>query len=137
MDKKNKLNFLHICDYASFGEAGKLNILGIFENINSLKFPYQHPQFFVAANISIVEPGEHECVLRVNDPDKVEIGKFSLPKIKININKDQQNANIGIIGQFNGVNFSKPGDYNVQVLIDGEVVGERRIKAFQIQSKNA
>jgi hypothetical protein len=48
-----KLNFAHICDYAFFGEAGKVNIIGIFKNITVLKLPAVHPQMFIVTNITV------------------------------------------------------------------------------------
>lgn len=133
---KPKLNFLHVCDYASFDQMGKLNILGLFENINSIQFPYQHPQFFVVANILISNSGEYECVIRVTDSDNIEISKFALPKVKVNLNKDQLNTNLGIVGQFNGTKFDKSGEYKIEVVIDGEIVDLKKIKVTQVAKKN-
>ncbi len=127
-----KLNFLHICDYASFDQVGKLNILGIFENINSIKFPYQHPQFFVVANISIPTSEEYECVLRITNPENVEISKFTLPKVKVNVNKGQSETNIGIVGQFNGIKFDNPGQYKIEVLVNSDLIDSKEIKVSPI-----
>jgi len=136
-NKEIKLNFLHICDYASFDQMGKLNILGLFETINSIQFPYQHPQFFVVANLSISNSREYECVIRIIDLDKIEINKFVLPKVKINLNKNQSNTNLGIVGQFNGVKFEKPGKYTIEVMVDGNVVDSKEITVIQVINKNA
>lgn len=133
----SKLNFLHICDYASFDQMGKLNIIGIFETINSVQFPYQHPQFFVIANLSISKSGDYECVIRIADIDNNEVGKFTLQKVRVSLNKDQASSNLGIVGQFNLVKFDKPGKYKVEVIVDGEIVDSKDITAFQVINKNA
>jgi len=134
--KNFKLNFLHVCDYASFDQMGKLNIMGLFENINSIKFPYQHPQFFVVANVSISESGEYECVIRVTDQDNTEIGKFVLPKVKMNFKKEQQNTKLGIVGQFNGIKFEKPGKYKIEIVIDGDSIDAQEITVTQVINRN-
>ena len=59
-----KLNFAHICDYASFGD-GKLNILGIFKSINTKKLPAIHPQLAIVTNISIDKGVEYEEIIKL------------------------------------------------------------------------
>lgn len=134
---KTKLNFLHVCDYASFDQNGKLNILGIFENINSPKFPHIHPQFFVVANISVQKPGEYEYVLRIADSENNEISKFTLPKVKLGLVKDKQDNIIAIVGQFLGARFAQPGIYRVEVVADGELIDYKEIKVSQLATRNA
>jgi len=55
-----KLNFAHICDYASFSEGGKLNISGIFKNVNSAEFPITLSQMFIVVNILVDTAGTYE-----------------------------------------------------------------------------
>lgn len=135
-DKKLNLNFLHVCDYASFDQIGKLNILGIFENINSFIFPYTHPQFFVVANISVLKTGKYECVIKINDPDDIEVSKFALQNIEINITKEQPNPTLGVVAQFNSIKFNKSGKYKIETLIDGESIFSKEIIVSQIQNRN-
>ena len=135
--KNFKLNFLHVCDYASFDQMGKLNILGVFENVNSVKFPYQHPQFFVVANVLIFKSGEYECVIRVIDQDSIELGKFILPKVNMTLVKGQPEVKLGVVGQFNSIKFEKPGKYKIEIVIDGDIVDSKEISAHQVINKNA
>lgn len=125
---KNKLNFLHICDYASAGDNGKLNVLGIFENIFSNEESMIHPQLFIVSNVSTSQSGNFKEIIKiVREKDGFEIVKpiefnISTPST---IDKSKE-TKIGFIGQFNGVKFEELGSYLVQVFIDEEKIGEQK-----------
>lgn len=136
MNNKTKLNFLHVCDYASIDQAGKLNILGIFENIYSLIFPYVHSQFFVVAGISVFKTGKYECVIKINDPDNIEVSKFVLQNIEKKITKEQPNSTFGVVAQFNATKFNKSGKYTIEVLMDEDSIFSKKITVSQIQNRN-
>lgn len=127
MKNEPKVNFIHICDFASFGEGGKLNIMGIFENISPNVVPYMHPQLFVVANISILKSGKFTQIIKiVSDDEKTEIAKLEFPS-DVKIPADKKTAKIGILTQFNSVNFEKYGKYKIQILIDDELIKEEEI----------
>jgi hypothetical protein len=129
-----KLNFLHICDYASFGDGGKLNILGIFKNINAPKFPVVHPQLFVVTNVNIAKSGNFKETIRIIDEDNNDIMvsplEFKLSSTE-GLKKDGK-AELGVVAQVNNLRFSKTGDYKVQVYIDNKLVGQTPLMVSQI-----
>jgi len=126
MENKIKLNFLHVCDYASFGEGGKLNILGIFENITPKSTPYVHPQMFIVSNISFTRSEDIKEIVKIVSDSNVEVAKLEIP-ISIKIPTGKKIANIGFLGQFNGVKFEKFGKYKIQILINDEFLDEQEI----------
>lgn len=128
-----KINFIHICDYASPGEVGKLNILGIFESIFPTIVPYVHPQLYIVTNVSIKKRGSYRQIIKiVRDSDNFEIVKpleFAIPIEELPALVGE--AKVGFIGQMNGINFDEFGSYTVQVFIDSLKIGESRINVIK------
>jgi len=124
-----KINFIHVCDYASPGEVGKLNVLGIFESIFPNTVPYIHPQLYIVTNVSIKKTGNYKQIIKiVRDEDNLEIIK----PLEFNVLSEQlptsgSEAKVGFIGQMNSINFEKFGTYVVQVFIDTLKIGEVKI----------
>ena len=128
-----KLNFLHICDYASVSIGGKLNVLGIFENIFSSSNDFTHPQLCIVTNIHIARNGTFKQTIKiVKASDNSEITKALEFNITQNaINKTKPPA-VGFIGQFNSIKFSAFGEYIVQVFLDDKKVGEKSFNVTQL-----
>lgn len=138
MENENfKLNFLHVCDYASFSEGGKLNILGIFESINTPKIPYVHPQMFVVLNILIKKTSNYKKIVTrfVQSDNKVEIARVEIP-MNIKTSSAKGEFRVGSIGQLNGVKFEKYGKYVIQIFVDEHLIGEKEITISNLKIKN-
>ena len=109
-----------LCDAAT-DQMGKLNILGAFDAIYTRSFPYKHHSCAVALRIrfSKIEQGQHKMRLNFVDED----GKDVLPPIngEINIKMDEQIISLArnMILNINGITFSKPGHYSIDLAIDG------------------
>lgn len=128
-----KLNFVHLCDYASPGEGGKLNVLGIFENIFSHTNNFIHPQLYIVTNVSIKKSGNLKQIIKiVRERDSAEIIKSLEFNISIQSIPDSKEAKIGFIGQFNSIKFEEFGNYVVQIFIDSEKLGEVKLSVSQI-----
>lgn len=52
-----KVNFAHVCDYASVSKEGKLSAMGIFTRIYVTSLPAVHPLMFLAFELE-VRPAE-------------------------------------------------------------------------------
>lgn len=122
-----KQNFLHICDYVSFSE-GKLNILGIFKNINTDSIPVVHPQMFIVANVKINKSGKYKQSIKiVNDEKEAEIFRQDFD-LNIEIPKGKKQAEVGTVAQLNNINFANYGKYKVQVIVDEKLIDESEIE---------
>lgn len=120
-----KLNFSFLCDYASVSREGKLNMNGIFENINAKNFPTHHPLMFVVANIAGVNNRDKfTCELIFNDNTQKRLAALS-QEVRV----DPQ-RNFGFIGQFINVRYDKPGEYALKFYIDNKEIGSR---CFQVR----
>lgn len=116
-----KLNFAHICDYASFGEGGKLNILGIFKNINAVKFPVIHPQMFIIVNISVNTAGTYKEIIKLV---KEEDGSEIIKPFEFNLTTNEANSELGIFGQINNVKFEIEGKYKFKIYVNNNLIKE-------------
>lgn len=116
-----KLNFAHVCDYASFGEGGKLNIVGIFKSINTVKFPVIHPQMFIVVNITTDSAGTYREIIKfIREEDGIEIIK----PLEFNITANKDNSELGVLGQINTVKFDKDGVYKFKVYVNDSLIKE-------------
>lgn len=130
-----KLNFLHVCDYASFSEGGKLNILGVFENINASKVPYIHSQMFIVLNILIKKAGNYKKIVTrfIQDSNKTEIARTEFP-MNMKMPSAKGEFRIGSVGQLNGVKFKEYGEYKIQIFVDEYLIGEKKITVSKIKN---
>lgn len=118
-----KLNFGFVCDYASFGVGGKLNILGIFKKINGLSLPIIHPQLFIVANILIDQEGTYKEVIKlVRKEDDQEI----ITPLEFNLSAPKQpegkKIELGVVGQINNIKFEKSGEYEFKIFVNDELI---------------
>jgi len=111
-----------LADFASITREGKLNILGIFDEINPPKLPAQLPIFYVVVSYE-AGPAEFETEkstqIVVTDADgqvmirleqKIMVSRASRPGTRSTMNQIS-----GIVG----FPFPKAGDHQFAILIDG------------------
>jgi hypothetical protein len=118
-----------VCDAAT-NSLGKLNILGAFDRINAKKFPVVYPHCAIALRIrfSKIEEGDHR--VRINFVD--EDGKAIIPglngNISVRITPKIQSACVNLVLGVNNLKFEKPGDYTIDLAVDGKQ--ERSLPVF-------
>lgn len=116
-----KLNFAHICDYASFSKGGKLNISGIFKNINTVEFPFTLFQMFIVVNILVNTAGIYEGIIKLTrEEDRVE----DMKPLKFNLVANKDNSELGFLGQINNVKFDKEGIYKFKIYVNDSLIRE-------------
>jgi len=114
-----EVKYSHICDYATNDAAGKLIVMGVFDNINAQSFPYTHPSFFYVAGLKFrpSESGNHKFAVMLLDYD----GRKIIPPLEGEINvPDGNKGTINLILNFGGVVFPKPSTYTIDLLVDGQ-----------------
>jgi len=108
-----------LCDFAQ-DAAGKLTIVGTFDQIGSKIFPLVHPSCSLACRLrfSDKEAGSHNFRIRLVDLN----GKEVIPPIEGTINVGMPaNANyaaINIVGNLNQLKFDKEGRYSFELYVD-------------------
>ena len=124
-----KLLYTLLCDYAFLSVDRKVNIIGVFETINAQKFPVTHPKFVIVGSVA---PSKKDFKMSINIAEKstgesvikdVHERGVSLP--------EEQNQNFNFIVEVINTNFAKAGEYNVEIKIDGKVIGETPLRVVE------
>lgn len=112
-----KVNFFHVCDDAILDQTGKLSIIGIFENINTLNFPATHPQMAIVASLEADKPGLYDVELVFLD----EQGEIIKMPAKINIGSNLKGNWIHKI-----LMYTIPRDFTQKIILnhDGKKIHE-------------
>lgn len=109
-----------LCDAAT-DTGGKLNLLGAFDRINARQFPLVHPHCAIALRVRFdsIEEGNHRVKISLIDAD----GNSVIPGIDGNIGikfpDEVQSVCANMVLNMNGVKFEKPGQYSIELALDG------------------
>jgi hypothetical protein len=113
---------LHLlADSANVSQEGKLNLLGIFENIHAVTFPATHPMLALVFSVEgdTGDAGrEHSLVIDLIDSDGKQIANIN-GKVKFGTPKGGKVSHNQIV-VFGNLKFPKPGMYEFKIIINGE-----------------
>ncbi|MCB9849290.1 MAG: hypothetical protein H6817_01145 [Phycisphaerales bacterium] len=111
--------------------TGKQSLIGMFSVIHAFKFPVTHPQLAVFASLSGGH-GEVGLTIRVIDANETR-----RPLVeghgKVTFGTPLAIANLAL--QFHGLTFVAPGEYRVQLLSDGALLREARLRLMQAKPR--
>lgn len=122
-----------LADYANISREGKLNIMGIFEQIHASHFPALHPQMQLVMRIeaSPFESGTHSLRIAFIDDDANEL--FSVPGlIAIPNSQSGENITVNQIVVLNGTTLPKAGLYEFVINSDDEELGRVPLRVLAI-----
>lgn len=132
-----ELSLLLAADYANTTADGKLNVMGIFKNIKTLRFPATQPEMYLVMQLE-ASPAEYDRAytlsVKLLDEDAIKA------LVDININrtvprgKDGQVVHQNVLARLNGVKFPRAGTYEFSVLVDNDVKGTLAIDIQQIDA---
>jgi|SRR5215212_11975666 len=112
-----------LADYANVSQDGKLNIMGIFQEVNPPVLPFALPQMYLVVSFA-AGPAEFGSVKNIRiallDSDGSEILAF---EGQVQVDRPPRPGRRSFINQvigLNGVSFERPGDYEFSILISGE-----------------
>ncbi len=107
---------------AATSENGKLNILGAFDTIWVRQFPALYPHCAVAVRMRFLslEQGDHALVVRFMDADGVNVLPPASGSFSITMPETQRTASADIVLNIQALNLIKPGEYSLELLVDGE-----------------
>lgn len=125
------ISLLLIADYANTTADGKLNVMGIFSNLRSNKFPVQHPEMYLIAQL-IASPAEYgrtyELCLKLLDEDATqELVNITMTRT-IPKGSNGQQVRQDVIVRLNNLQFQRPGTYEFSILIDKDLKGTKTIE---------
>lgn len=110
------LLFSVLCDDIRREDNGKFMLIGLFEAIGAKRFPAIHPALFVM-NCWIAGSGMFKQKTRIIDRDG---GILAEDKETVFQLKDLKTKH-KIIARFNNLKFDSPGEYSVEVMLDGDL----------------
>ena len=112
------IEFAFFCDSANIAMGNKLNVMGVFKNINTAKFPCTHPHMFLVVSIDghRSEVGQHQLKINFVDED----GKNIISPFEGQFEIAENNLSNSFLLEFNGVEFPNSGIYAADITIDNQ-----------------
>jgi hypothetical protein len=118
--------FAVLADYANVTSDGKLNIMGIFNEINAQALPWVHPQMqlvFQASAGAAEWDAQKDITVKLLDADGNQVvsvgGQTKIPK-----GMSGKPVLLNSVMSFVNVKFQTGGDYVMSILIGGETKRE-------------
>ena len=108
-----------LADYANVTREGKLNLLGLFEQINAPRLPWTHPHMQLVLSFEAT-PAEWDSSKKIEIKllDADGNSKLNLSSdLKIPRGQSGRNVSINSIIAINNLKFDVAGDYAFHVLI--------------------
>lgn len=133
-----KIPFALLADYSNISKEGKLNILGIFNQLYASKEPITHPQMQLVFTLEAdrVEANrKHRLEIDLIDEDGKKVFsfggdlEFSTPPP----GQTRVSANQNLV--INNLQFPHFGIYDFKILLNGEVRGEAELNVVPSPSQ--
>jgi hypothetical protein len=112
-----ELQYAHLCNYSSVDNNGNVNIMGIFSQVNSTKYPTTLGRFVLAIALKsrLQNDKEFEFSVMIKNPNG-EINKPLVTKLR---NDGKRNV-INLFAEINNFVFNEPGNYEIGIFMDNE-----------------
>ncbi|MBN1313505.1 MAG: hypothetical protein JXB30_19015 [Anaerolineae bacterium] len=121
-------------DYANLERSGKLNVMGIFNDINSATFPMRHPLMHLIFKLG-TELGEinQKRTVTVKLLDEYGSELVNIPQnIELPKRSGGRRPELNFIMELREIVFQKPGRYDFVILVDNDYKKELPIYINQI-----
>ena len=110
-------------DCANVTHDGKLNIMGVFQNIYAPQTPCRHHDMIIV--IVVEAPGhmrgtEHLALVTITDPDGKRVGEFGPMPFAINPNDVSNAPQSNLLLRVQNLDLPQFGPYEVDIHLDGE-----------------
>lgn len=109
------LQFSVLCDDVRREDNGKFIFIGLFETIGAQNYPVQHQTLFIV-NRWCNGAGEFKQKTVIKTPDNSVLAEDRETQITLRDLKSKHT----VIARFNKLRFQKPGEYAVEIVLDGE-----------------
>ena len=111
--------------------TSKQSLIGMFSVIHGIRFPVQHPQLSVFASLTGGH-GTATLMIRIVDVNE-ERAPLVQGQGQVQFNSPLAIANLAL--QFHGLRFPEPGDYRVQLLSNGVMLREARLRVLRAKPR--
>jgi uncharacterized protein DUF6941 len=110
------LQFSILCDDVRREHNGKLILIGLFETVGSSQFPVHHPSLFVV-NRWCNGAGRFRQKTVIRTPSDKVLAEDNETEIIL----EDLKAKHTVIARFNNLRFPSPGEYAIDIRLDGEL----------------
>ncbi len=112
------LNFIILCDKVNLTQNGKIDILGVFDDISAPNFPARHKEMFVLTE-AMLDKGEYQEILKIDfNGQEKELARSS-------VKKEEKGKHL-FVHQITEMIFPDRGDYFAKIYINDILVGTRK-----------
>ena len=122
-------------DYAGRAEAGKLNIMGVFTEIQALGFPATHGQMVIVAKLlpTPAELGSKKVLnIKLMDEDGYKTLVDFRREFEVKSTDEGRIRTHDQILKIQNLIFQHPGTYQISVLVDGDEKGSTPLQLVQV-----
>ncbi len=128
-----RLLLCKLVEYSSVLANGRQCLIGIFDGIVVPHFPYLHPPCRLCMQFELEpmdSPNDLETVIRLIDEDGKALVEVTTLECDPEAVANGQER-FGTTVELSGLVFEKPGVYRVDVLCNGETIGQERLPVLQ------
>jgi hypothetical protein len=116
------LEILLLCEAAN-DSAGKLNVLGVFDSIMASSQPVLHGAVVVRMRFNKIEEGRKALKIAIVDVDGKEVFPTLSSNIQVQVPEGLSSGTVQIVLQIQQLKLPHFGEYQIDVAVDGTVVG--------------
>jgi len=123
-----------LCDAAT-DYNGKLCILGTVDTLGAVNFPVTHPSCAVALRFcfSAEDEGEHTVSIGFVDADGQPMGGKAERQFGVKVPTETSFICSNMVVNIQGLQFQKPGEYLIRVMVNGDLYEEIPLRVIQVQ----
>jgi len=112
-----ELQYAHLCNYTSIDNNGNVNLMGIFSQINSTKYPTALGRLVLAVALKsrLQNDKEFEFSVMIKSPN----GEVKKPLVT-RLRNDGKRNTINVFAEINNFVFNEPGNYEIGIFMDNE-----------------
>lgn len=121
-----KLIYALLCDQAFLSIDRKVNIIGVFETINSASFPVNHSKFTLVGSIAATEDNFKLVVDIVSEKTKQSILQETQER-EVKLPSNQEKRNFNFIIEIINTTFPEAGNYTVEVKINNKLISSQNL----------
>lgn len=116
-----KLNFSHLCEYASILDNGTPIIIGIFSKMTAPSLPIIRDNISLVLNFNMDDKETHHLKLLMKSPS----GKEIMPVFKRDIGPVKElGESFGFLLDIGKLKIEEEGIFNIEIIVDDKTLGK-------------
>jgi hypothetical protein len=117
---------LMVCNEFSLDHLKRASVIGIFDSVSAPVYPARQARMIFFSQLAD-SLGKKKVTLRLVG----WVSKKTIWEETVDVEFDNQRQTLGVVYEAKDIVFPAPGDYRVEIEVDGQVLMDRRITATQ------